>query len=101
MQVPPSSAAASVASLTSQLTAKENHTGSVGNAQAAPADAADIHVDRSGASDPDRDAQGQGDGLPQQRDPREPVEEKRSTDDSSGPAALLPGELPSNLDIVG
>ena len=98
MQVQPFSSAAQAAGITSQSTAKDKS-----EAKDAGGDnsvAADIHVEQSGSSQADRDAQGQGDGLGERR--REPVDEQPTEESNAEQsAALLPGEEPGELDILG
>ncbi len=65
MQIPPTSAASQAASIAAQATAKES---GVDASQATGAAAAKSNnVEKSNEANADRDAQGQGDGLPDQR----------------------------------
>ncbi|MBX3423078.1 MAG: hypothetical protein KF752_16095 [Pirellulaceae bacterium] len=96
MQIPPAVQAAGVAVSVSRPTTDappQSHT-SV---------AAEAHVEGSMASNQDRDAQGQGDGLSDgRRAPQRPA--KSITDELAQPlqaAPTLPDEPPSQLDLVG
>jgi hypothetical protein len=106
MLIPPSSSAAQAASVASQATAKET------SAEASPAggpEAKQAAVEKSNSASADRDAQGQGDGLPGERRPA--IVDELDVDSSkiaeepaavqSAAAPVLPDELPSQLDIVG
>lgn len=106
MFISPSSSAAQAASVASQATAKET---SAEASQAAGSAAKQAAVEKSNSASADRDAQGQGDGLPGERrraivdeldvDSSNIVEEP--TTEASAAAPLLPEELPSQLDIIG
>ncbi len=65
MQILPTSAAAQAASIAAQATAKESGA-DVSQANAA-ANVKSNNVEKSNEANADRDAQGQGDGLPGQR----------------------------------
>ena len=103
MQVPPASSAASAASIVAQATSKDRGS----DAHATSADAApQMSVEQSGAATADRDAQGQSDGWPGRRRPAARDENDlapsaESPTDAHAPAATLPDEPPSQLDIVG
>ena len=45
--------------------------------------------------------QGQGDGIPQERPPEEQEDDQQQPEDAPQPSALLPGEKPGELDILG
>lgn len=101
MQIQPFSAAAQAAGAAAQASSKDKAShGGQAAPNAASVSATELHVEKSGAADPDRDAQGQGDGLPghRQEDTRESDEHSTPKD---SPAALLPGEEPGQLDIIG
>ncbi len=106
MLIPPSSSAAQAASVASQVTAKET------SAEASPpagSAAKQDAVEKSNSASADRDAQGQGDGLPGQRRPaivdELEVDSSNTIDEAttqaSAEAPLLPDEPPSQLDIIG
>jgi hypothetical protein len=100
MQIPPTSLAASLAAISAQTAIdKDVKTDATSSAQ-------QIHVEQSGESNPDRDAQGQGDGLPSRKNKREemlqstsPPSESNHQDHAAAPN--LPGEPPSQLDLLG
>ena len=106
MLIPPTSSAAQAASVVSQATAKDSSSEA-----ARPSSAAAPHqsaVEQANSTSADRDAQGQGDGLPGEQ--RQAVvdelevagsEPDKSTDLPHIPAPTLPGEMPSQLDISG
>jgi hypothetical protein len=103
MQIPGVSSAAQAASIVAQATSKdkasENQTANTSHPSAA-----DSTVERSGEANPDRDAQGQGDGLPGESSHPTDEMELESADDSPQPtktAPSLPDEPPSQLDIIG
>lgn len=105
MQIqPPFSAAAQAAGVTSQATSKDKAGTASPAGNDANAVATDAQVEQSGSSNSDRDAQGQGDGLPAETDETanntEP-ENSAESPSSSKPAPLLPGEEPGELDILG
>lgn len=66
------------------------------------------HVEQTGESNPDRDAQGQGDGLGR-RGPSKPLKKEEKPQaapaaglaDSGATSPHLPDEPPSLLDIIG
>ena len=106
MLIPPASSASQAASVASQATAKET------SAEASPAAgsaAKQAAVEKSNSASADRDAQGQGDGLPGERRPAivDELEVDSSniveelTNEASAAAPVLPDELPSQLDIIG
>ena len=101
MQIPSTTIAASVSSLSSGKTER--------NSVAADAPKENLpHVEGLQKSDADRDAQGQGDGL-SPRGPRQGTKQQdakaNNTDANSAgiplPAPTLPGEPPSQIDLVG
>lgn len=106
MLIPPSSSAAQAASIAAQATAKET---SAGASQAAGSATKQAAVEKSNSASADRDAQGQGDGLPGERRPaivdELEVESSNTVEETakaaSAAAPLLPDELPSQLDIIG
>lgn len=99
MQIPHSSLAANVAAITSR---------NVGDKEAKP-DPSNVaqqsHVEQSGESNADRDAQGQGDGLPGRRHKKnqQPQEDTQPShpSDMNAAAPRLPDEPPSQLDLLG
>lgn len=106
MLIPPTSSAAQAASVVSQATAKDSSSEA---ARASGATAAkQSGVEQTNSTSADRDAQGQGDGLPSEH--RQAIvdelevagpEEGQATDQDHKPAPSLPGEAPSQLDISG
>ena len=106
MLIPPTSSAASAASIAAQATAKETSAEATHTAGAAAKQSA---VEKSNSASSDRDAQGQGDGLPDQPHPK--IVDELEVDSSNTPdanttpldslAPTLPDEPPSQLDIVG
>ena len=104
MQIPPSSPAAQAASILSQSTAKDRAS-ATGAADAAAPQSLTAQLEKSGESDPDRDAQGQGDGFPSHKRPTEDQNDVVAASDSGAASddslPLLPDEPPSQLDIVG
>lgn len=103
MQIPATSSASQAASIAAQAAAKD--VSGDGKAAQANAQAAfNATVEKSGAANPDRDAQGQGDGLPNDADKSKRDEIDIQTD-PDGPVVSdvphLPAEPPSQLDIIG
>ncbi len=106
MFIPPASSASQAASAAAQAIAKETtaEASSTGGSAAKQAS-----VEKSNSASPDRDAQGQGDGLPGERRPVIVDElEVGSSNDTQVPptqasevAPLLPDEPPSQIDIIG
>ncbi|MEZ6136125.1 MAG: hypothetical protein R3C53_14600 [Pirellulaceae bacterium] len=99
MQIPPTSSAAQAASILSQSTAKDGSASAASTPQSSAA-----HVEKSNSSSADRDAQGQGDGFSDAAPkPQEDVIDLAGEGEvnSQRTAPQLPGEPPSNLDIVG
>lgn len=103
MLIPPTSSAAQAASIVSQATAKESSSEAAG---AVPA--RQSTVEKSSSTSADRDAQGQGDGLPGDR--RQAIVDElevagsdagQATAQEHLPAPTLPGETPCQLDISG
>lgn len=68
MQIPPASSASQAASITSQATSKDKGSSPTANTSSAGTNTPSIELGKTEQSNPDRDAQGQGDGL---RDPEE------------------------------
>ena len=106
MQVPPpSSTAAQAAGIVSQATAKEKTEARGGSEQPRPAAVSEERVGQSESSSPDRDAQGQGDGISQggkrKKTDSESDDARHPGDERNAPAVILPGEDPGELDIVG
>ena len=101
MQIPPASSAAQAASILAQSTSKDKSSGAAAPANSPQSTAA--HVEKSGSTDPDRDAQGQGDGLPGDDQGRRPPNKssEAATAEQRPKTGELPGEPPSQLDIVG
>lgn len=99
MQIPPFSAAAQAAGVTSQSTSKDKASSGTDATPPTVATPTDVQVEQSGSSSPDRDAQGQGDGLAR-GGKRKPAEEETEAPETT-PSALLPGEEPGQLDITG
>ncbi len=101
MQIPPASSAAQAASILSQTTSKDKASGTAAAATGGSAAAAD-QVERSGEADPDRDAQGQGDGIGGEARERAAGEDTTDAQDErqAPPGGELPGEPPSQLDII-
>jgi hypothetical protein len=94
MQLSPLSVASSVGS-TSVVNKADTHSPALAGNQAS--------VERSGESSPDRDAQGQADGLAHRGQPaRKPAVPSPSKADAVlQPAPTLPDEPPSQLDLIG
>ncbi len=110
MQIPPAtSTAAQAAGIASQATSKDKASSGFQAIANSPATTSDVHVEQSGSSNSDRDAQGQGDGLPgeTQEENQESGQEGNPSDtgmsdaNPAAPAAVLPGEEPGELDIIG
>lgn len=102
MQIQPSFSAAQAASIASQATSKDPaSSGAV--APTSPTSTSEAHVEQSGGSNSDRDAQGQGDGMPGHSDPNQDENDIASPPETRehNAAPQLPGEPPSQLDIVG
>ncbi len=109
MLIPPTSSAAQAASVVSQATAKDSSSEAARAATSATSKQSS--VEQANAASPDRDAQGQGDGLPSDARPAivdelemadpEADEAIEATEQAHVPAAALPGETPSQLDISG
>ncbi len=99
MQLPPTSSAAQAAGVFAQTTAKDKSNAATANTSHSNA----AHVEKSGSSSSDRDAQGQGDGLGERHPRRADSESAEPTQDHAPltQAPQLPGEPPSQLDIVG
>ena len=103
MQIPPTSSAAQAASILSQATAKDRASSGASTAPASSQAATEMQVEQSGTANPDRDAQGQGDGLGNR--PRSQITDENdvaaeATSNDTPPAVDF-GEPPSQLDIVG
>lgn len=106
MLIPPTSSAAQAASVVSQATAKDSSSEAARPSAAATANQSG--VEQANSTSADRDAQGQGDGLPNEHrqaivDELEvaSLEADNVTDPPHIPAPTLPGETPSQLDISG
>lgn len=106
MLIPPTSSAAQAASVVSQATAKDSSS-EAARASAATA-AKQSGVEQANSTSADRDAQGQGDGLPGEHRQAivdelevEGPAEGQATDQAHKPVPSLPGETPSQLDISG
>ncbi len=110
MLIPPSSSAAQAASVVSQATAKDSSSEAARGT--ALATSKQSSVEQANSASPDRDAQGQGDGLPsdarpaivdelEMADPEADQAIDAATNQAHVPAAVLPGESPSQLDISG
>lgn len=106
MLIPPTSSAAQAASIVSQATAKESTSEAAGGSGSAAAKQSS--VEQANATNADRDAQGQGDGLPSDARPAivdelevAGAEADEPLEQAHVPAPTLPGELPSQLDISG
>lgn len=106
MLIPPTSSAAQAASVVSQATAKDISSEAARATGAATAKQSALEQANSASAD--RDAQGQGDGLPSEH--RQAIIDElevagsdagEAIDVSQIPAPLLPGEVPSQLDITG
>lgn len=103
MQIPPASSASQAASILSQSTAKDKST-VAGTADSGGVQNSLPHVEKSESADPDRDAQGQGDGFdhhPKQPHGNDDILDVANAETPHRPAPQLPGEPPSSLDIVG
>jgi len=103
MQIPPASSASQAASILAQSTSKDKST-SAGAADASGVQNSLPHVEKSESTDPDRDAQGQGDGFdhqPKQPHSHDDILDVAHAETTHRPAPQLPGEPPSSLDIVG
>lgn len=102
MLIPASSSASQAASIAAQAASKDGH-GEALQITVANTQAANAAVEKATAANADRDAQGQSDGLP--GEPRKaPVDELELSVDKlpeTHPTPQLPGEPPSQLDIVG
>ena len=105
MYIPTVNSAAQAAGIAAQATAKEpSSEAAVASATAAIVDAA---VEHSSSTSADRDAQGQGDGLADDRrgPPQDELELGAEAEvkmlQSPHAAPVLPDEPPSQLDIVG
>ena len=117
MQIPPASSAAQAAGIASQANATSS--GSESNATSSGAAQQVSQVEQSGDSNPERDAQGQGDGLGdreghqqgEQQADQPPAKSKQDIIDLSeattdGPPLVLPVEPSSpppesSLDLLG
>ena len=103
MQIPPTSSAAHAAGILAQSTAKDKASG-MSATPSGPAAAHAAHVEKSGSTDADRDAQGQADGFREQPHPEPEPEDILDVTPPGTPRAMsaqLRGEPPSQLDIVG
>ena len=105
MHIPPTSAAAQAASILAQSAAKDaSSEAAASGIKAAQAHAAEANVEQSTQANAERDAQGQQDGLSGGRSPpRQPDElelEGETRHASASDSPQLPGEPPSQLDIV-
>ena len=102
MQIPATSSAAQAASIAAQAASKDGQS-EVGQAATNAQAAHNAVVEKSTQASPDRDAQGQGDGLP--GDKKKPIvdELEISFEPTQEPQAApqLPDQPPSQLDIVG
>jgi hypothetical protein len=98
MQIPSSSIAASVSSINSRTAER------AGTAEPAVLTTA-TQLEKSSESSPDRDAQGQGDGMGPRGQRKKSPDDETTTPDSSPqsaiPAPNLPDEPPSQLDLLG
>ncbi len=103
MQIPATSSAAQAASIVAQAASKDVSADSKAtNASAQPLSSAT--VEKSGSANPDRDAQGQGDGLPNDatKSNRDEIDIDALSDTAiSTDLPNLPAEPPSQLDIIG
>ncbi|QDV26990.1 hypothetical protein [Aureliella helgolandensis] len=101
MHIPPSSAAASAASILAQSTSKDSASGSP-TSPGATSKSTDSQLEKTSEANPDRDAQGQADGLPHEElepDENDTVHEESV---SSEAAASDEPDLPTeHLDITG
>lgn len=101
MQIPSVNLAASLAGITGKPTSDSKPAAEANSITSQP------HVEQSGESNPDRDAQGQGDGMGSRRsnNPSTPEggSETNSQDqrNSDASAPLLPDDPPSQLDLLG
>ncbi len=98
MQIPPISTAAQAAGGTVAQASKDHPT-----AVADAPTAAVSTVEQSGNSDPDRDAQGQGDGMQRhdaKRQAADDVLELGEVAETSHTAGHLPDEPPGELDLL-
>lgn len=98
MQIPASAITASISAITSGKAERPSAT-------EAPTTQAP-HVEGSEQSNPDRDAQGQGDGMgprghAKHRKEAAPVVNATAPQDAILPAPTLPDEPPSQLDMLG
>lgn len=103
MLIPPTSSAAQAASVVSQATAKDSSSEAARPTSAAAVK--QLSVEQTNSASADRDAQGQGDGLPGEHRPtivdELEVAGTEAADQIHVPAPTLPGEAPSQLDISG
>jgi len=103
MFVPATSSASQVASLAAQAASKDSQAEAAHSPAAAARSDMQAAVEKSSAASPDRDAQGQGDGLPHDHQPRVVDELELESQSAQAPTTSpqLPHEPPSQLDIVG
>ena len=102
MQIPPTSSASQAASIAAQTTAKESSTAANQTASSVQT-ASNAALEKSNEASPDRDAQGQGDGLAGDEKKRTADELELSTqpEASHQPLPPLDDQPPDQLDIVG
>lgn len=103
MQIPPSGAAAQAAGIVSQAASKDPQAAAGADAAGAKA-LGQATVEKAEESNPDRDAQGQGDGttgLPRRITDENEVEGADETETPTPSSPNPPGDPPSQLDIVG
>ena len=100
MQIPTNFSAAQAASIASVVSSRDKN--SVQTASTTDASAIQNHLEKSESTNPDRDAQGQGDGLGhhtrKRRDENEVVLPEPLT--SSQPTSTESNEPPPELDLV-
>jgi hypothetical protein len=113
MFVPATSSASQAASIAAQAASKDSPAEGAHSPAANARSEMQAAVEKSNSASPDRDAQGQGDGLPHDHHPRVVDElelqsqslESQSLEsqslESSPASPRLPDEPPSQLDIVG
>ena len=103
MQISPTSVGVQAAGGT-QAQAGAKDKGASGEAASNAAAPAEQLVEQLGTSDPDRDAQGQGDGFGDRPKPNHPPEDVLELGNEESevvpPSGSLPGEPPGELDLL-
>ena len=103
MHLPIISSASSAAGIAAQAASKDHAAGEAQASTTAAANPSD--VEQSGEANADRDAQGQGDGLPNDQhrivDENDIAATSETTDEVGNLPSLPPPEPPGHLDIIG